>query len=190
MRLHKLNQEGISHYLVPALVVAIVALVGVKVLAGSHADSPTAVTSSTTTTPASNKYADFFNYTNAVAAPGVSVAGSQVQIIGSQDVVYLKSGSQLTFSESNTVAGSTSCYYVNVVPVHGETTETAKVEFTSVSNSITKNLTYNPNNGDNFEQVCVGSSDKAHLDFNVANLSTTGPDVVVYQETMSWSLPN
>jgi hypothetical protein len=39
LRLKKLNQRGIAHWIVPALVVVLIAAVGTRVLLGSHADS-------------------------------------------------------------------------------------------------------------------------------------------------------
>lgn len=38
MNLKKLNQSGISHYILPLVVVVVIALIGVKVLTGTHAD--------------------------------------------------------------------------------------------------------------------------------------------------------
>ncbi|HUD06442.1 MAG TPA: hypothetical protein VMR34_01000 [Candidatus Saccharimonadales bacterium] len=51
MKLLKLNQEGIAHWLVPALVMAIVGVVGVRVLTATHAAAPSSVTTSNASKP-------------------------------------------------------------------------------------------------------------------------------------------
>ncbi len=51
MKLLKLNEDGIAHWLFGALVVALVAAVGVRALIGSHAATPSSVESSTNKTP-------------------------------------------------------------------------------------------------------------------------------------------
>jgi hypothetical protein len=182
----KLNQHGIAHWILPLVVVAVIAVIGVVVLKGSHADAPV-ITNTSSAYTTSLKTVEFFNSSNAVITPGVSVVPAPVDNLGNQNVLEVESGSQLTFNGSNlTGAGTTACYFVQVVPVKGETTETAKVEFTSPTKSVTKNLTYSSTQTDNFTEVCVGSGGQTNKGFNVANLTPTGPDLSVYQEILSW----
>ncbi|HUD06450.1 MAG TPA: hypothetical protein VMR34_01040 [Candidatus Saccharimonadales bacterium] len=51
MKLIKLNQAGIAHWLVPALVVAIIGVVGVRVLTATHAATPAIANNSSSTGP-------------------------------------------------------------------------------------------------------------------------------------------
>ena len=60
MKLLKLNQEGIAHWLVPALVMAIVGVVGVRVLTATHAAAPSSVTTSNASKPVSYTHLDVY----------------------------------------------------------------------------------------------------------------------------------
>src|SRR5947209_6744628 len=96
MKLIRLNQAGISHYIVPVIAVLVISVMGVRVLTTSHADSVTtaATTTTTLTTPT---YYQLLNYTSAAQTNGVTQISSQLQSLGSQTFDQLTPGAELDY---------------------------------------------------------------------------------------------
>ncbi|HEY5442868.1 MAG TPA: sialidase family protein [Candidatus Saccharimonadales bacterium] len=95
----KLNQTGFAHWILPVLVMAVVALIGVKVLTGSHADQ---VTPSTTATANTNLLGSKSWVVTQIFQPGIVHSfGNNDQAIGFQALTLLNHKIGL-FYEDNT----------------------------------------------------------------------------------------
>jgi len=171
MELRKLNQNGITHFILPALAAVSIGLVGALVLQYSHA-APTGITNSA--------------IMNSASAQGGTVGQSSVpySFIGSQTVNYLGSGQALTYTQG--VKGDvTACYEVYVSqPKAG--TATATVEFANNNNYVTVNLSSTATN--NLQEVCVAPGKKVNPGFSVKNLTPvqTNTNIEVAQVTLKW----
>lgn len=155
MKIRKLNQAGMSHYLLPVLVMALVAVVGIRVLSGSHADTPTTLTLSASVDASSSTSKNVAILGAANTRSGTVNAQSSVpySFIGTQTVTVLGAGQSLTYNDG--IKGKVkSCYEVFVQqPKSG--TATVPVEFATNDNSVTKTLS--STTSDNLQQVCVAS---------------------------------
>ncbi|HET7320791.1 MAG TPA: hypothetical protein VFI84_04405 [Candidatus Saccharimonadales bacterium] len=171
MKLRKLNQLGVAHYILPALVVISVGAVGVAVLKESHA-ATTGVTNSAVL--------------DSTYAQGASAAQSSVpySFVGYKTVNYLAPGQALSYTQG--IKGNvTACYEVYVSqPKSG--TATATVEFANNNNYLTTNLSSSTTS--NLQEVCVSPGRKANPGFSVKNLTplTQNTNIEVYQATLKW----
>lgn len=189
MKIYKLNQAGISHFLVPALIVAIVALVGVRVMTASHADSNTsnatvALVASTDATSATSKNVAILGAANTPSGTTSSQSSVPYSFIGYQTVNVLGAGQSLSYNDG--IKGNVkSCFEVYV---QQPKTGTAKVpvEFANNNNTVTKTLS--STDTDNLQQVCVAPGSSSNPGFDVENLSTQQQNVAieVYQDVLTW----
>lgn len=184
MKIHRLNQAGFSHYLLPVLVVVIVGLIGARVITASHAAGPTTLTfTPAAATPTTSRHVAILGPSNTV---GGQAAQSSVpySFIGYQTVNYLGPGQSLTYNQG--VKGNEkSCYELYVEPPQTGTA-TATVEFANNNNYEMLTLTSNPT--DNLQQVCVPAGTLTNPGFNVENQtpSQQNTTIEVFEDVMSW----
>lgn len=125
-------------------------------------------------------YANFFNSNSVSPTAGVYPAGDSIYAGGSQNVTQVTSGSKLKYSNANKVKYRSICYYFRISNSLGAD-NTAKVEFVGQGNTRIVNL----DASDDYQSVCVKSGHKNQKPYNVYNMSSNGPDVLVYQAITS-----
>lgn len=158
-------------YAASTLGVIAFAVVGVTLLVGSHA--------------ATLGYTQILNYQARSQTTGVTDVPMQINSLGEQMVSLVAPGEQLDYQVGGKTDISQECYLVEVSP-HTDGGATATVEFTGPGRSVTRKLTYDPNQAGNFQKVCVPSGSKAPFAYNVNNKSpSTGPDILVYEDLIS-----
>jgi|SRR5579884_961476 len=179
----KLNQKGISHYIVPLAIIVLVAISGVGYLVASHADSVNTSTTSTTIPTVHNHVVIFGpqDVTNQALNGGSTIP---LEFIGSPTVSYVGAGQTMTYG-NGIKANIKECYQVFVIPPKSGTA-TATVEFASQTN--TKTVYLNSNDYGILNQVCVDPGTQANPGFNVKNLSSVQQNitVAVYEDIVSW----
>jgi hypothetical protein len=185
MKTKKMNQEGITHYLLPVLFVLIIAVIGVRLLTASHAATPADITAASSPNVTKSKV-EFIPADTANRSTGITLSSATVSQVGVQMVAQVAPNAQLTFPKGIVGTGDTACYFVQAQPLKGGGS-TATIEFNSTSYSVNKNIAYDLNNPGTFSEVCVQPGQQANKGFSLANLSpSTGPDVLVYEEVLSW----
>lgn len=128
----------------------------------------------------------FLNFSDAAQTAGVTNISSVANQIGSQTMSQVAPGGQLTYLVGGKVPLKSICYFLQIMPLKGGDT-TAKVSLTAQSTAKTVNINYDPNNSNNFQQVCIRAGSGSPQSYNVANLSpSTGPNVLVYQAVVSY----
>lgn len=180
MKIYKLNQYGVAHYLVPAMVMLLVAVVGVRVITNSHAQTPpTNFVTNTANTGTSTNVA-VLGAQNAQSGADSAMSSVPYSFIGSQTVDFLAPGQTLAYN--NGLKGNeVSCYLVYVdQPKSG--TATATVEFANNNNTLTTNLSSTTSN--NLQQVCVNPGRGSNPGFEVKNLTSTqqNTNIEVYED--------
>lgn len=184
MKFHRLNQTGLAHYILPALVVVAIGLIGVRVLTASHADSPTVKITNTSSTSTTSSFYQILNYASAAQTTGVTQVSAQIQSLGAQTVDQLSPGAQLDLLAYGKTSISSECYYFQVLPLKGGGA-TATIAFGGIGASKTVNFTYNATYASFLQSFCVPTGKGATPSYNVENLSpSTGPDVLVYQDVV------
>jgi len=152
MKLRKLSQHGIAHYVVPLAVIVLVAIVGTALLLRSHA--------------ATLNYLGFANYTTAsgggsntgtaIKTPQVFTSQDFLPGIGAQYVSDMSPGAKLYYGTfPGKLYFSQVCYYVRVFnsPKASNQVPSANITFVGLNNSLTRSL---PADG-KYHPVCVPS---------------------------------
>lgn len=152
----------------PLVIVAVVAGIGLYTLLGSKA--------------ASMAYYQVLNYKNAAQGGGVSTKDVAISNIGAQTVSVVPPGAHLDLMIYGKAPIQTTCFFVMVEPQTGSTSNSAVVEFASVSNAKTVTMAYEPTQAGKLRQVCVSPGSQATKAYNVHNKSKpNGALVYVYQ---------
>ncbi len=167
MKLQKLTQTGLAHYILPLVVVVLVGIVGVAVLLGSHA--------------ATLHYLGYNNNTSVANNNGTSVFTSQDYLagIGAQNVSDIIPGAKLIYNYfPGKTAFSSVCYQVRVYnsPKAATQVTSANITFVGLGNSKTMTLPVDSN----YHEVCVASGKSSQLGYNIWNQSALAY-VLVYQ---------
>ncbi len=186
MKLTKLNQAGFAHYVMPLLVVAVIVLIGIRVLTGSHADNVTPTANlSVSNTASTSMSSTILNYSNVLldsSSAGLQNIPYNIDNIGSQTVVQVAPSQKLSFGTGGKVIIKNICYYFKVAATD-PTNTTAIVQFVAYNNTVTKTLTDNTAQT-GLDMVCVNESTTSTKSFtyNIYNKSASnGPNVLLYQ---------
>jgi hypothetical protein len=169
-----LDQKGLVHYVLPALSILAVAVIGTYVISSGHA--------------ATKPLATFADYQSAEQVAGVTAVSAEVPNLQNPVMVsQVAPGAQLNYGINSRDTFQNACYYVNIPALKG-TPSTAKVEFTAVGKTQTLNLSTTPSSPFEFQRVCVDSGQNPTTEnFNVANLSPIGgANVLVYQAIFNY----
>jgi hypothetical protein len=173
----RISETGFTHYLVPAIVIVLVATIGVKLIVSSHADPISDYTGFYTAAQASDG-----ENTNQ-GANGVFETQDTVNGIGTQLVSDVTPGSQLSYDLFPGKSATTkTCYYLRVYnsPKAEKQVMSAKIQFVGDGSSSTVNVLAD----DNYHAVCVATaaagSTATQLPYNVDNMSPSA-FVLVYQ---------
>lgn len=179
----RLNQRGASHFILPVLAMAVVALVGVKVLTASHADQVSLTTSTTNSLSFGNNIAVEGPLNS--SDPRVVQSSVPYTIMGYQQVSVLGPGQSLSYI--NGIKGNVqNCYDVYVQkPISG--TVTATIDVANSNNTATYKLA--STTGNNLRVICVNPGTGTDPGYNIKNASPlTQPiiNVEVVSETLRW----
>lgn len=201
----KLNEKGMAHWIVPTFVVALIAVVGVRVLAGSHADNTTldvtpaaATTSGTLEGPYLAQIDNYSNAVNSSKIPGTTTA-TTTDVVGvddnfSQVVSVVQPGQTLVYKGSDTAGIAWNgtlkevCYTLRVPYTNANNTPqvTATLELENYDSSKTVNL----GSEGVYSSYCfkdnITVGPTTALGWSIKNVSpSTGPPVYVYQKEIS-----
>ncbi len=189
MRVPKLNQTGASHLIVPVILVAIITLVGVKVLTTSHADQINLTTSNSNSLTYGNNVAWQGPLNSSASSSQVSQSSVPYTLIGYQQVVLLGSGQSVSYIGLPTNGGFPNnvqtCYDVYVrQPKSG--TVTATIEIANKNNVATYKLSSTTN--DNLRRICVNPGTGANPGYNIKNATPINQNITieVLDEQLRW----
>lgn len=181
MRYKKFNQSGLSHYVLPLVVLVLISLIGAKVLSAHSSATLNTSPASKADTVLPIKHEMVLDTTN---FSGANTAQSTVayDYIGTQTVAVLGPGDSMSLVQG--VKGRyTACYEVYVQqPKTGSSTISA--EFGGYNNSLTTNLTSSTSNA--LQRVCVPAGTSTNPGFAVKNLNSPqgNEDLEVYRVTL------
>jgi hypothetical protein len=153
------------------VVVAVFAVLGVKLLNNSSAATPTPA-------PAVGVY----NYTDAAGVDGINIAIIQdgVAGIGVQSVTQIQPGKQLTYVLGGKLASTSSCYYLRAYFNGKAAPVSPTASVTLVGDGNVRTVSLPVEYSGNYHEVCVPSGKQAQPPYNVANNSTEA-SILVYQ---------
>lgn len=172
MKYTKLNQFGLAHYILPVIVVGVIAAIGTIVLTRSHA--------------ATYPYVGFANDTSAIkVANTVFTSQDAVPGIGTQYITDLVPGAKMSYAAGfyGKVPLTSVCYEVRVYnsPKSSTQVTSANVGFSGQGATRTVNLPAD----NNYHNVCVTTSTYPQVSWNVWNQSDAAY-VLVYQAVLHY----
>src|SRR5579862_1422296 len=161
----KLNQNGFAHWVAPALVIALIAIAGVIVLKGSHADTPTVDSTAATAAAGPNHY---FMLNFGKGGGNVTTVTDNIPDIGGQTAYQIGADGSVESSFIPTLNIKEACFYVHVYANNKGVPAKGKVIFKAGSTTVTRTLSYMSDDSLNKECVNYATGDQDR-NFSVTN---------------------